>query len=1324
MSLFGFGGKKGQNAKKSKKSKPREVWQGKSFALDDIITPSVFVGGGENSPDPFLIDLHTVPGSEIDLSQSNLLQALDPNSLELLNQPHLSLLDHQTMSDWLVDPSYQPLPFFDNLGLSTNSLTENIKIFDASNVCSADVPTHVIPPNPDGTSGLPTFTSPDVDSPGHVLPFDPPATDKPPKYNFKKSDQALIGVIDTGFNAKNPDIDYSRVKLGRDLVDNDNNPLLSNGEGNEHGTHVLGIIGATQDNGIGIDGINDTAPVWVGRAIGSGKWAESLKEFVDEFKTSGQPNGVVNLSFDLTQTNPDGSITTRYELTPQEREALEYARQNGVIVVVAAGNNGGTMSALGQASQEFDNIITVGSVDFNKQKTGYSNYGYGLDLMAYGGTPEQPIISTMGDGADIDDEELPEDEMSANAKNAFEEVFGSFSDRNLKDLETDEQELENLTIEERQVYEQATKDIDQLLQDYLGAASQKIALEYVDGYYLASVDALDKFINAFDGDLGNTLLKAQEILDEAGVSTDTVANTNDTNADFSIPLDLGVGEMAGTSVAAAKVTGVVSQVWAANPKLSYQQVKEILKQTAVDLNTPGWDKETGSGLVDIAAAVELAKNTQPQIYQPKPLVSPSTWSGEGQVTAGERAVAVSVPTFTGRIMNAGYVNQLGFLRIRSGPGTQYAEVGRKYPNEAVNFDAYENNGLGVPDPYMPGGGSSRWYKIAGTNNWMSALYIDNTPERAEEERRRQEQIRQAEEAARRAEEQARQAEEAARQAEEELRRLEEEQRRIQEEQRRKQEQFQALVSEIANKYGNPGSLLSSSISNGVTVYQFDNGQVQVQPDGRTSYYSTLKLATQSSTTPPNSDSKRYVDYENLAKKDVYYFAQGKKPLQDVFKEYQKQGYKVEVFSDQKTAFVAIGLTAPPGKRSILIFEGTDPKTNSLTVSDTRLLGIGSDQFEAFKSKGEIERWLKDNSKGNSPDEKNGVDLVGHSLGGALAQMTAAEFPDYVNETVTFNSPGIGPLWLLKASNYKGKVTHFRTDRDLVSSGGLFFLPGEFYTIYFSNPLDDLNPLDDRHLKVYLDDVFSDDPKAKIRQESILDVYGNPYRPVAESVRIGFGFVRDLYDLGAAIVEPSANFLTDKIVQGINATASFTNSAMEALRQKVEGAKEKAEELANQAKAAYETAKANVEQAKAAYQNFKVEVQKATTQIVQQSQQKIKEVAQQVMNSVAQNPIVKAGSKVVNYVANYAQKAVKVVGDIINGAKQFVNNVIDTGKQIINNVIEQGKQAYENVKNFVTEKVEQGKQYVAETYNKVAESVNTVTNTISNGFNGVKSLFGW
>lgn len=277
---------------------------------------------------------------------------------------------------------------------------------------------------------------------------------------FSRSDQPLVGVIDTGFSANNPDIDYSRMILGRDRIDGDDDPLLAGGVDAEHGTHVLDIIAATPNNSIGIDGINDDALLWVGRAVGSGKWAESLVEFIETAKAYGQPNAVVNLSFDLIQTNPDGSVTTRNELTPQEQVALEYAHQNGVLIVVAAGNEGGVMSALGQASQEFDNIITVGAAD-GLDRANYSSYGNGLTLLA-------------------------EEEM---------------------------------------------------------------------------------------------------------------------------------GNLAGTSVAAAKVTGAASEVWAANPQLDYRQVIEILKDTATDLQAPGWDDETGVGLLNQEVAIGMAAETTPVLHE-------------------------------------------------------------------------------------------------------------------------------------------------------------------------------------------------------------------------------------------------------------------------------------------------------------------------------------------------------------------------------------------------------------------------------------------------------------------------------------------------------------------------------------------------------------------------------------------------------------------------------------------------------------------------------------------------------------------------------------
>jgi surface antigen/pimeloyl-ACP methyl ester carboxylesterase len=409
----------------------------------------------------------------------------------------------------------------------------------------------------------------------YAAPYDVPKIVQSVTSNSPQSNQPLIGVIDTGVSANNPDIDYPRLILGSDRIGNDNNPLLLPGEGNEHGTHVLGTIGATQNNGIGIDGINDKAPIWVARAIGSGQWADSLAEFVSHHIASNRRNAVVNLSLDLIQKNPDGSITTRSELTPAERQVIEFARQHGIILVVSAGNSGGNMSALGQASQEFDNIITVGAAN-NLNRADYSSYGFGLDILAPGGTTENGILSTVGDG---------------------------------------------------------------------------------------------------------------------------------------------LGTLAGTSVATAQLTGAISLVWAANHELSYRQVIEIIKSTATDLNTPDWDPETGVGLLNIAAAVELAKVTLPQVHRAPASLIPDTWIGEGLAIPSEQAA------FTGASWNGQVTASIGAF-IRSGPGLKHGIVGSRPYNSPLQFDGWETGDF-ISYPGL--GATDKWYRLAGTNQWISGAIVDNSP---------------------------------------------------------------------------------------------------------------------------------------------------------------------------------------------------------------------------------------------------------------------------------------------------------------------------------------------------------------------------------------------------------------------------------------------------------------------------------------------------------------------------------------------------------------------------------------------------------------------
>jgi hypothetical protein len=65
----------------------------------------------------------------------------------------------------------------------------------------------------------------------------------------------------------------------------------------------------------------------------------------------------------------------------------------------------------------------------------------------------------------------------------------------------------------------------------------------------------------------------------------------------------GTTRQDGTSFAAPIVSGVASWLIAARPKLGPDQYAGILRASAKDLGTPGWDASTGFGLVDLAAAL-------------------------------------------------------------------------------------------------------------------------------------------------------------------------------------------------------------------------------------------------------------------------------------------------------------------------------------------------------------------------------------------------------------------------------------------------------------------------------------------------------------------------------------------------------------------------------------------------------------------------------------------------------------------------------------------------------------------------------------------------
>lgn len=152
---------------------------------------------------------------------------------------------------------------------------------------------------------------------------------------------AVVAVVDSGVDLTHPDLKANLVP-GATFIECD--PSCGNGDwkgpdgvgnpGDEHGTHVSGIVAAVTDNGLGVAGTAPDAQIMPIKALeeGSGSFediANGIRYAVDHGAD------VVNLSIGalpgvqaLTITGVESTVT----------EAIAYAADNGVLVVAAAGN--------------------------------------------------------------------------------------------------------------------------------------------------------------------------------------------------------------------------------------------------------------------------------------------------------------------------------------------------------------------------------------------------------------------------------------------------------------------------------------------------------------------------------------------------------------------------------------------------------------------------------------------------------------------------------------------------------------------------------------------------------------------------------------------------------------------------------------------------------------------------------------------------------------------------------------------------------------------------------------------------------------------------
>jgi subtilisin family serine protease len=199
---------------------------------------------------------------------------------------------------------------------------------------------------------------------------------------------ATIAVIDTGIHAGHPDLQGSRFRQGFDFAENDPIPQ----DGNGHGTHVIGIAGANEANGIGVASLAPEAtilPVKVLGNDGSGDVADVVRGI--DFAVA-QGADIINLSL--------GSELPLVGTPGEFNDAIDRALDAGRIVVAAAGND--ALPACGQPSGQ-GRLLCVGAVDRRRARSPFSNYGVGLGLVAPGGSGQavfgENVLSTFNGGS-------------------------------------------------------------------------------------------------------------------------------------------------------------------------------------------------------------------------------------------------------------------------------------------------------------------------------------------------------------------------------------------------------------------------------------------------------------------------------------------------------------------------------------------------------------------------------------------------------------------------------------------------------------------------------------------------------------------------------------------------------------------------------------------------------------------------------------------------------------------------------------------------------------------------------------------------------------
>jgi serine protease len=388
-----------------------------------------------------------------------------------------------------------------------------------------------------------------------------------------------VGIVDTGIDLAHPDL-APNIGGGRSFLPG----VASYQDDGDHGTHVAGTVGGA-DNEFGVVGVAPEAQLYGLRVfLGDGTRnsdfanASAVIEVIDWAIANGVK--VLNMSFG----GPESSDL--------ERQALQRARQNDILVAAAVGNTG---NAIPQYPAAYPEAFGVGSVDARGQIAASSTRA-AVKVVAPGvnvrSTVPEPSSRSM----------LVEDSVLG----SLEGALLSGSPRGVL-----QGQWVACGIGRPGEFPPSVAGRVALIERGELLFSEKAKNAKAAG--AVAVVIYNNEPGLFNGTLGTDGFAyplTVGISQESGVALLGVGSSRFESSSFQ-PYALSTG----TSMASPHVAGAAALLRALVPGITSAAIENALVSTALDLGDPGFDSVYGHGLIDVEAA---ARSLAPELFPARP----------------------------------------------------------------------------------------------------------------------------------------------------------------------------------------------------------------------------------------------------------------------------------------------------------------------------------------------------------------------------------------------------------------------------------------------------------------------------------------------------------------------------------------------------------------------------------------------------------------------------------------------------------------------------------------------------------------------------------